>query len=249
MPAWLLANYQSVSLFSLKLGEATSTGAKSLFLPTPFAIRTALLDAAIRTWGLAAGPVAFDAIRGLTLGVSPPSRVAVTNLFTKVLKPQRGTGGEPDEDQQETRGAMQRSIAFREYVYLQGPLRLAFSGGQTSLNLVRELAPRINYFGKRGSFFQLLELPALVDELPQGYVALTGPSVNGIEVAAPPLPSFPLGIIQLMDDWGPGLTYEKVNIYTDERIQLGRDRVRQGVVLPYRLLQSSRGFSLYEQLE
>jgi hypothetical protein len=56
---WLIARYQPTSLFSLKHGDATSTGGKSLLVPTPFAIRMALLDAAIRTEGIAAGPVSY----------------------------------------------------------------------------------------------------------------------------------------------------------------------------------------------
>ena len=62
---WLIARYQPTSLFSLKHGDATSTGAKSLLVPTPFAIRMALLDAAIRTEGIAAGRSAFEHIKSL----------------------------------------------------------------------------------------------------------------------------------------------------------------------------------------
>ena len=86
---WLVAKYQPVGLFSLKVGEATSTGAKTLFLPTPFAIRTAILDAAIRTRGLGVGAEVFEVIKGVTIAASPPKQVVVTNLFTKALKPQR----------------------------------------------------------------------------------------------------------------------------------------------------------------
>jgi len=82
---WLVAEYQPVALFSLKHGEATSTGGKSLLLPTPFSIRMALLDAAIRTMRL--GPEhsnwndTVEKIRSLTLAVNPPKHAAVTNLF------------------------------------------------------------------------------------------------------------------------------------------------------------------------
>jgi hypothetical protein len=51
-----------------------------------------------------------------------------------------------------------------------------------------------------------------------------------------------------MDDWGPQLTFEKVNIYSDEDIRLGRDRIREPVILPYRLVRSSRNFSYYERI-
>jgi hypothetical protein len=64
-------------------------GCENAFLPTPFAIRTALLDAAIRTKGLVAGQATFAWIKELSIAVRPPERVVVTNLFAKILKPTR----------------------------------------------------------------------------------------------------------------------------------------------------------------
>ena len=234
---WLIAEYKPVGLFSFKVGLATATGAKTLFLPTPFAIRTALLDAALRTQGIAVGPEIFEIVKGLTIAALPPERVVVTNLFTKVLKPMRS------DSQAET--AMQGTIAFREYAYLTGCLSLAIGGPEASLEQIGLLLPQISYFGKRGSFFQLLEYPKCTDELPQNFIVLKGtiPEVNEISQPA----SFPLGIIQVMDDWGPNLNFDKVDIYSGSTIRLGRDRTRELVMLPYQLVQSSRGFSYYER--
>jgi len=237
---WLIAHYRPVGLFSLKVGLATSTGAKTLFLPTPFAVRMALLDAAIRTRGLAAAPGVFEVLKGLTIAVLPPERVVVTNLFTKVLKPQRS-----DAQREE---AMQPTIAFREYAYLMGNLSMAFEGEEVALNQLEALLPHVNYFGKRGSFFQLLAPPGRNKELPEGFVMLRGVYVYGNKVAGQVATPFPLGIIQVMDDWGPHLTFEKVNIYTDEDIRLGLDRILKSVILPYRLVRCSRSFSYYERI-
>jgi len=230
---WLIARYQPVGLFSLKPSEATSTGGKSLLVPTPFAIRTALLDVAIRVRGVSYGPKAFEVIKALRLAVCPPKRAAVTSLFVKVLKPER----EADK-----RGrAMQRTIAFREYVHLEGALTLAFGGEPAHLEQVAPLLPHLTYLGKRGSFFQLLAPPREVEtvdsEPPAGFVALV--SWNHGE-------SFPLGYIQRLDDWGEDLTFEKVNIYTTERIRRGHERISMDVVLPYVLLKAGRGFAIYE---
>ncbi|MGB9594610.1 MAG: hypothetical protein ACPL7R_10790, partial [Anaerolineae bacterium] len=60
--------------------------------------------------------------------------------------------------------------------------------------------------------------------------------------------TFPLGMVQAMDDWGEALTFDKVNVYSDERVIFGKDRVRKSVILPYRVLRSSKGFSLYERV-
>lgn len=243
---WLIAEYHPVTLFSLRLGEATSTGAKTLLVPTPFAIRTALLDAAIRTQGVAAGPTAFEAIKGLRLAMRPPERVAVTNLFAKVLKPQRS-------DKPGRKGAMQRTIAFREYAHLEGSLRLALAGDEAALTAVEPLLAQVNYFGKRGSFFQLVAPPEQVetanDESPPSFILLVGVYVNEGRITGQEPQAFPLGLMQLMDDWGPGLTYDKVNVYDPAQIRRpgkGDDRIRRGVVFPYRLTRTGRGFTAYE---
>jgi hypothetical protein len=247
---WLITEYRPATLFSFKIGIATSTGAKTLFLPTPFAIRTALLDAAIRTRGKEAAEEVFGVLKPLKIAASPPERVVVTNLFTKVQKPKRGDErkGEADEkDEEAGRSAMTKSIAFREYAHLDGNLTLAFQGSDQALEVVDGLAPQINYFGKRGSFFQWMnrvryesELPAVFTRLDEGMAFEIGKITNGAPAA------FPLGVIQLMDDWGETLTFEKVNVYSDAKITIPKDRVQRNIVYSYRLTRSSRGFSYYE---
>ncbi len=122
-------------------------------------------------------------------------------------------------------------------------------GDPAHLEDVAPLLAHITYLGKRGSFFQLLAPPEAVetpdDRPPEGFIPLLPWDQAG---AASPagLPAFPLGHIQRLDDWGPGLTFEKVNVYTSERIQPERDRVRFDVVLPYRLVRAGRGFAIYE---
>lgn len=240
---WLIARYQPTSLFSLKHGDATSTGGKSLLVPTPFAIRMALLDVAIRTEGIAAGPRAFEQIKSLRLAIRPPAYAAVTSTFVKILKPERDA---------EARGReMQQTIAFREYVHLAGELALAFGGPADVLVAVKPWLRQVNYFGKRASFYQLLEPPqelvAQADGAPPGFVEMDGPNLM---VGAQPQ-AFLLGLIQRLDDWGAPLTFDKANIYnrnSGSSIRLGQERVRKDVILPYRLGRSSRGYTLYERL-
>ncbi len=234
---WAIARYLPVALFSLKHGEATSTGGKGLLVPTPFAIRMALLDAAIRIRGQDWGPRAFEHIRALRLALRPPRRVAVTGLFTKVLKPEREGGRER---------ALQRTIAFREYVYLEGALEVALGGDPAHLAEVLPLLPHVTYFGKRGSFFQFLppireaEMPG--EEPPEGFTPMVALEIHAGS-------SFLLGLLQRVDEWGPGLTFEKANIYTRADIRVPNDRARFDVILPYRLVRSGRGFAVYERVE
>ncbi|MGQ9833222.1 MAG: hypothetical protein ACUVRJ_05420 [Candidatus Villigracilaceae bacterium] len=247
---WLITEYRPATLFSFKIGIATSTGGKTIFLPTPFAIRTALLDAAIRTQGKSKAEMAFQLLRSLRLVASPPERVVVTNLFTKVQKPNRNDSKKSDadgeEDENESGRTMTKSIAFREYAYLDGALSLAFAGSEAALNLVEQLAPQVNYFGKRGSFFQWQAFAHYEGDLPPKFIRFDEGMNFANGSVSNHLSAFPLGIIQVMDDWGEELTFAKVNVYSDERISIPKDRLRRSVIFPYRLVRSSRGFSYYE---
>lgn len=240
---WLIVRYQPTGLFSLKHGDATSTGGKSLLVPTPFAIRTALLDVAIRIEGIQSGPQAFDNIKSLQLAMRPPDYAAVANIFVKVIKPERN----PKEKGRE----MASTIAFREYVHLFGEMALAFGGGEKILEVIAPWLMQINYFGKRGSFYQPMDLPQRFlsngDEPPSDFVHLVGLNLSGVASGR----QFPLGTLQRIDEWGETLTFDKMNIYNRDsraKIELGKDRVRMDVVLPYRQTRASRGYTLYERM-
>jgi hypothetical protein len=62
--------------------------------------------------------------------------------------------------------------------------------------------------------------------------------------------AFPLGILQMVDDCGASLTFDKANVYAGSKsqIKVGRDRIFHHVVLPYRQARFSRGFTLYEHI-
>ncbi len=225
---WLIAMYCPVGLFSLKHGEATSTGGKSLLIPTPYAIRTALLDVALRIEGYGRAEEAFQTIKSLKLALKPPSYAAVSALFAKVLKPERSDAAKER--------FFQKTIAFREYVHWWGDLGLAFGGEADALDRVQRWLPHITYLGKRGGFIQLCAAPTMAQALPAGFQPL-----QPLE----PGRGFPLGLVQRVDEWGADLTWDKLNIYSDAKIRLGRDRLRFDVALPFHLQQAGRGFALY----
>jgi hypothetical protein len=225
---WTIARYQPTTFFSLKPHMATSSGGKTLIVPTPFAVKTALLDAAIRTQGLARGHALFSDIRALAIAVRLPRQIVVNNTFIRILRAARS----PSPGQ----WPYQRTIGFREYVQFGGPLLLAFQG--VLADLVPLLA-QINYLGKRGGFFQLLSEPETAEELTDDFTLLT----QGLSGA------FPLGTLQMVDDWGDGLSFEHLNIYSDKSMRSGTHRVFHHVVLPHRPTRSSQGFTLYERID
>jgi hypothetical protein len=241
---WVVAEYSPASLFSLRLGEATSTGAKTLLVPTPFAIRTALLDVAIRLDGAESAPRAFDRLRATRVAIRVPERIAVTNLFVKVRKPRRADAQDVDEDSE----AMPATIAFREYAHMDGTLGVALEPADGTSDWIETLLLRVTYFGKRGSFFQILSKPTRLKTLPAGYLIAGGEARLWNELTGYGPERMPAGILQVLDDWGPTLTWQKVDVYTREAILLGSDRLRRSAVLPCRVIQSSRSFTYYERI-
>ncbi len=230
---WTIAEYEAVTLFSLKLSAATASGGKTLLAPTPYALKMALLDAACRTVGVTRAEAWWPAIRDLRVALRPAERVVVTNLFQKVLKPRRSPAKLDDPEA----GPFQKTIGYREYAQLLGPWQVAFYC-QLPQEWLEGLLFNLSYLGKRGGFVQLTELRGQHATLPAEFVELT---------ATPEMFAFQ-GTLQVLDDCAPTLTFAKANIYSGERVTLGKERITRNVVLPYRVAQSSKSFTLYERL-
>ncbi|MBK6326952.1 MAG: hypothetical protein IPF56_13615 [Chloroflexi bacterium] len=224
---WIQAIYQPTTLFSLRPSWTTSSGGKSLLLPSPYALKTAVLDAAIRTSGLGQAEQAWPWIRDMGIGVQLPPQIVVTNLFAKILRLRRNpaTPGSADV------GPFQKTIAYREYVYHPQPITLAFAVPDGQAAQLGDWLAQISYLGKRGGFVQLLAPPIpLADSA--GFVLLTAD-----------VTSFPLnGLVQQLDDCDPKMKFVEANIYDSKKPK----RVVRHVVLPYRLAKSSRAYSLYQ---
>lgn len=232
---WLVAEYEAVTLFSLRLSSATASGGKTLLVPTPYSLKMALLDVACRLRGLAEAERLWPQMRDARVALRPAEKAVVTNLFQKVLRPRRNPVPlyEPDA------GPFQRTIGYREYAQLVGPLGIALEVDESQAIGLSELLLQVTYLGKRGGFMQIRTLPSTAEALPPGYVVVEGTQRE-----------FSLeGILQMLDDCAPSLTFQRANVYSGERVTVGKERVIRHVVLPYRLVRSSKSFSLYERID
>jgi len=233
---WTIVTYQPAGLVSLKLSTATSTGGKTLLLPTPFAFKMALLDVILRERGVEEGQNFWPAVRDAKIAIEGPKHIVVLNTFTRILRPNRDWDA-PDPDTGLVH-PMLRTIGFREYVQWQGTLRLAFHPGNDADGDWSRWLSMITYIGKRGGFIQAVEVTQS-PELTKDFTLLE--PIQG---------AFPVdGTLQLMDDCAPHLTFEHVNVYSAKAMKAGKDRLLQHVVIPYRLLRASRGFTLYQRLD
>jgi hypothetical protein len=242
---WIVARYLPVSFFSLKPAVATSSGGKTLLVPTPYALKMALLDAAIRSRGRAEGERLFPLLRDLSLFLEPPTGMIVMKSFSKIRRELKNKS-DPEKAQRARERKdypMGPTIAYREYVNYQGAFRLACLLPDDPLfaEQLSALFIRINYLGKRGCFVQLAEPPTITQELPAGqFVHLTAQGPQAFAAH---------GTLQMLDDCGPSLTFAKVSVYSDARIVPHKDRLLRHIVLPYRLLRSSRSYSQYQRIE
>jgi|SRR5579859_3025789 len=231
---WIVAFYEATALFSLKPATATSSGGRTLLIPTPFAIKMALLDVIIRTRGVAVGEDAWPILATTTVAIRPARRLVVNNTFTKIVKPRR----KPAEPGTAHAGPLQKTIGYREYVYMDGPFGLALQiDDYVSIDNWQQWLAGIQSLGKRGSFVQLLGIPEPSEMLPQGFVLLDGTLPETYSITS---------LMQEVDDSAPTLTFGRVNVYSEEKIELGKHRLLRTALLPYRRVKSSRAYTLYQ---
>lgn len=227
---WIQATYQPTTLFSLRPSWATTSGGKSLLLPSPYALKMAVLDVAIRTSGLPQAEKAWPWVRDMDIAIQLPAQIVVTNLFAKILRARRNPPAPGSADA----GPFQKTIAYREYVYHPAPITLAFAVPDKQAAQLRDWLTQINYLGKRGGFVQLLAPPSPI------------PDLADFTILTADVTTFPLnGLVQQLDDCDPKMKFVEANIYESKKPK----RVVRHVVLPYQLAKSSRTYSLYQHTE
>jgi hypothetical protein len=216
----------------------------TLLVPTPYAIKMALLDAAIRLYGLAEGEHLFPHLRDCSVALALPDDLIVMKGFSKIRRLLKDRSNEQKalEAHERKHFPMQPTIAYREYVYYRETLQLAISppGPVPLMPVYAQLLSAINYFGKRGGFVQLIAPPTEVEILPDRFIPLTTSDRDAFHIN---------GTLQVLDDCDKTLTFQRANIYHPDRITLGRERILHHVVLPYQLLRSSRGYSWYRFIQ
>lgn len=234
---WVVTEYEATTLFTLKPASATASGGKTLLVPTPFAIKMALLDAACRLEGRQAGEVAWEWIRSLVVALRPSEEVVVNNTFIKILKPRRN----PAEPGSIDAGYFNRTITYREYAHLVEPFGIALEiSDYSDVEALERWLVNINYLGKRGSFLQMVTPPQRTAELDLDYIIINGDLEDSIDLNA---------LMTQLDDSSGNVTFEQVNIYSQKPLRLGKDRLLYNVTLPYEMVASSRGYTHYRRSE
>jgi hypothetical protein len=229
---WLVFRYSPASLFSLKMSRATSTAGKTLLTPTPYAVKMAFVDAALRH-GLTEDP--DELVRALAranLQIGVPQHACVTGTIQSVRQETRDVERKRNPKLPPYRG----SIAMREFVHYQGVLRLAFDLETCSARLpllLRQAAPGINYLGKRGSFVQYLD-SSRVAELDSTFTQIADDNSESA-----------WGHRATLDDFGAKADFDALNSFSPTEIQREVHRRFVETVVPLRVYNSGPGFVHY----
>ncbi len=230
---WWEFVYEPTTLFSLKASAATNSAGKALFCPSPYSVKMALLNA-ICTYDMVDTAIQyFDLIKSLKIEFALSEYIVLNNCFLRIVK-------KDDHPQDKQRDLFIHTVGFREYLYLSGNIKIGINSNllkdEDNLNFLIHYLARINYFGKRGCFFQFKNVSDYpLQELTKEYSReLTDKNY------------FSDGRTKLLskvDDFGPKVTFEKVSNFSKEKT----DRILKIICLPFRVLKSNKNFSILKR--
>lgn len=229
---WLEFVYQPTTLFSLKASDATNSASKSLFSPSPYAVKMALLNAICTFDSVTTAERHFNLIRDLEIQFALPEYVVVNNCFIKIIK--------KDDHPKVPEDLFKSTVAFREFVYFSGELKIAVglpsNTTQAEINILKIYFGKINYFGKRASFFQLTDFyQERFKELPDEYSR---------EWNLQSLSKIGSSILVKMDEFGLNVKFENVNSYSEKKT----NRTSKVFILPLKMIKANKNFTIFQRV-
>lgn len=237
---WTIAEYQPTTFFSLRPSNATTSGGKTLITPTPFSVKMALLDVAIRLYGKKQATEWFPAMRDLQVAIALPQHISVINTFIKILRPHKS--GPKDTFGTGLAGPMGNTISYRELVYFAGNIHIGLQANKVAKKQpsYQVLLSQINYLGKRGGFMQFIDVNQQ-DDLPDGFTILNPEAVDSFRIG---------GTLQLLDDCGAKMSFAHADVFSGKNISVGKanGRLLNTVILPYQTIRYSQSYTLYERI-
>ena len=209
--------YKPTNLFSLKDSNFTNSGAKSLLLPSPYSIKMALFNQAITNDGVDVfekkKSIELSYIRDAKISYYIKGSFCVNNAFVTIQSMRDGKyRGKP---------------SFREYVYMNSDVELIFEvEDELAKNYLKNYLHKINYFGKRGGFFQFVKY---IDKPKMENVTM----FDATKLSA--------GIIQEYDDMSSLANFDNINNFNSKSAK----RDKKIFVIPVSNVSSSKSFSHY----
>lgn len=209
--------YKPTNLFSLKDSNSTNSGAKSLLLPSPYAIKMALFNQVILKEGTRKleekKSKEFSFIKDAGISYYIKGGFCINNCFVTIQALRDGKyRGKP---------------SFREYIYLSDEIEIIFKvENEEAKQFLQNYLHRINYFGKRGCFFQFVGYKNNPEE----------PNVKEFDTS-----DFSAGILQEYDDISYKAKFENINNYASAKAK----REQKILVIPVENVNSSKSYTHY----
>jgi len=231
---WLHVQFLPVSLFSLKMSSATSGVGRTLLVPTPYAVKMALLDAGLRSRQLdeQTADKFVRALSGADLRIRVPDQAVVTHTIVKIRQETKPDKKKPNLP------PYGPNIAYREFVYFAGALGFCLdlrTIDSATAEMVVRISPHIFYLGKRGGFFQYLGTHR-TNELDQR-CSVPVAAMKTVPTAAH---------VAILDDFGPEANFDAMNSFSPTPIKRDRQRKFVSTVVPLGRSFVGPGFSHYE---
>lgn len=254
---WLEIVYKPTTLFSLKVSTATNSAGKSLPVPSPYSVKMALLNAIITYDSVKTALKNFELIRDLEFRFWISNSFVINNCMIKIQKLKRNELSSKEKAEMRKNGLSDENIkaieinkkkvdpfqpvvAFREYVFLNSDLKIAinvksekYSIANNQIEFLKKWFRQINYFGKRGCFFQFVSAD-LIENLSNGYSKLLDETIgNGI--------MFPMDDVSKKEQ----IQFENMNNYDSSKAKRGK----YVLIFPFSQASSNKNYSYYVSIE
>jgi CRISPR-associated protein Cas5 subtype I-A len=140
--AWIKAEYEFASLFSYRIPGFSSQYALTSLIPGPSTIKLALVATAIRSTGSTkSGERVFKKIRDAAIAISPPKRIAVSNVLIRRLKKKRGKVGLGFEE----------TFGIRGYAHFSNSIKIYVNVKEEDKDEIKNILSRIRQLGSYDS--------------------------------------------------------------------------------------------------
>ncbi len=198
---WLKAKLEFASFYSYRMPGLSSQYALISPVPSPAALRLALVDAAIQHTGSPEyGRRIFDIVKDAPLWVIPPNQLCIMKFFVKRLKKPKKADS-----------TLVPSTGIREYCHLDGPLEVYI---QVSRSDLRKVATLFTYLRRLGTTDSILTAKAEAGEGPPP--ELCWKSLTQLNMPVSQF-NYQRRLVVRLNDLRPGVDYDEVNPYSEVR--------------------------------
>lgn len=224
--AWLAAELYFGSLFSYRIPNLSPGYALTSPIPSPAAIRLALVDTAIRLEGrIESGKEIFELVKSLPMEIEPPEKLVILKFFIKRLKPSKAKDKSFEE-----------SFGVREYCHFNGPMKIYLQVAEDekrieqTLRQLRRLGTTDSLLSCRTTIKKEGPNPALIVKL--------------IHELKPEVENFMRRPVVNLNEIKEKASFSQVNPYEKER---GIPFVQKTYVLPLQEIKRGENFVVYRK--